>query len=207
MYFKQTKSNGSILYHSVNIAYTKQMSRDGFLKSALQKKVKNKTKPEPCMRIDVLLECTCKRLRNERKQQSKERLKADDEAAAKHTKQKCIGDENLSDILNENIDMQCSDICSMIDEKELFSNSSNLWNNKDDVKEFLSQVTADSNNNKSADTSESLCKKNETVDCLTSLVSNYDIGSFTMEFDSLYKELVQNLVSVETFITQSPACK
>lgn len=38
---------------------------------------------------------------------------------------------------------------------------------------------------------------------LSSFVPNYDVSSFTIEFDNLYKELVQNLINVDSYIKKT----
>ena len=213
------------------------MSRERFLKSAQKKKCLNKSKAVPNMRVEALLEATCKRLRLERKQIKRELIKDefDDEIVAKKVKLDVDNtdcDEDVDDtddiILESNEKCDSEELsfiepCTMVGEKDISSKTS-LWDDPKQVEDFLKLVNATNNNNIITNNNNSLVEDNygknfglefeddfldacddDPTSNLSSFVTNYDVNSFTVEFDNLYKELVQNLVTVETFMSQ-PAC-
>lgn len=230
------------------------MSRERFLKSAQNKKCLNKSKAVPNMRIEALLEATCKRLRLERKMIKREmnnddELIRDDEETThsspmkktkfdsemidfRHNHRKDMEEQEINDYTPESDDNfhreelllaeSSMNINMMEEDKDL--NKSSLWDDPKQVEDFLRLVNATNNsiknNNNNNNNIENQYGKKigiefeddflETCDDdltsnLSSFVTNYDVNSFTVEFDNLYKELVQNLVTVETFMSQ-PTC-
>ena len=103
----------------------------------------------------------------------------------------------------------------MEDEK---GSSKQLWDDPQQVEDFLIQVT---NNNVVSPLHKEIeiddfsdndfysTFDNAESESISTLVTTYDVSSFTLEFDNLFKELVQNLVTVETYLssTTSPSSK
>lgn len=226
----------------------KIMSRERFLKIAQKKKTLNKKKPEPCMRIEALLEATLKRIRAESKQQ---RLKEEEEESLqpnpKRQKIELFECEDNYDYEDElSIADSCFDEYTMMSARELSSRTTPiLWDDPEQVEDFLNKVskTGDDNNNNqntgcidvktnNSNNNNVKCKGNvnsssesdrsATIDFddgflesmgdtssteLSNLVSSCD--SFMIEFDdNLYKELIQNIISVESYMksSQQSAC-
>jgi len=221
------------------------MSREKFLKSAQTKKSLNKSKAVPNMRIEALLEATCKRLRLERKHMKREIHDRNDDSTAqmgeifqpKKSRLEFVEpllhheeDDDSDDVILESDEKFNKDELKLLEstntimaphhgEKDL--SKSSLWDDPKQVEDFLKLVNASNNNivsNSNNNTVEvkkigldfeddflDTCGDDDPTSTLSSFVANYDVNSFTVEFDNLYKELVQNLVTVETFISQ-PTC-
>lgn len=193
----------------------KPLTKERFLKTIQKKITQNKKRAEPSMRIEALLESTCQRLRQEFKSQRKrDYLDPLDGSLSNSKKQKT--EELYLDSMDqetEGIDIFSDEF--MEDEKD---SSKQLWDDPQQVEDFLIQVT---NNNVVSplhkeieidDFSDndfySTCDNAES-ESISTLVTTYDVSSFTLEFDNLFKELVQNLVTVETYLssTTSPSSK
>lgn len=209
------------------------MSRERFLKSAQKKKCINKSKATPNMRIEALLEATCKRLRLERKQVKREHDidEFEDEMVLKKVKVQQVDNLACNEKDTDDINLESSEKydfddlsfiepCTMVGEKDISAKTS-LWDDPKQVEDFLKLVNATNNisnngdlvvdgnyNNRIGfDFEDDFLNGNDDDPAtnLSSFVTNYDVNSFTVEFDNLYKELVQNLVTVESFMSQ-PAC-
>lgn len=187
-------------------SFGKVMSKERFLKTAQRKKNLNKKKAEPSMRIEALLESTCIRIRSETNQTRRDFPEEDEDSVKKKRKLDCFADDE------SNIEVPSFESYTMVDERDLVSKSSFLWDDPQQVEDFLKQVSANNNTEENIDEidkesiqfDEDFFNSSEDVPVnLSTLVTNYDINSFTIEFDNLYKELVQNLVSVETFMSNS----
>lgn len=188
----------------------KPLTKERFLKTIQKKITQNKKRAEPSMRIEALLESTCQRLREEFKTQRKrDYLDPLDESSSNSKKQKT--EELYSDSMDQEIEEEI-DIFSdefMEDEKD---NSKQLWDDPQQVEDFLIQVTnnnvvsplhkeieiEDFNDNDFYSTYD-----NTESESISTLVTTYDVSSFTLEFDNLFKELVQNLVTVETYLSST----
>lgn len=224
----------------------KIMSRERFLKITQNKKSLNKKKPEPCMRIEALLEAALKRIRSESKQH---RLNEDEEEEVdctslepifKRPKIEMFEYEDNYDYDDElSITESCLGEYTMISARELTSRTASvLWDDPEQVEDFLNKVSrsSDANNNNSNNecfdikssnscnnntklkenmntSSESDCSDNIDFDDgflesmgdasteLSTLVSTYD-DSFMFD-DNLYKELIQNIINVESYMKNS----
>lgn len=117
-------------------------------------------------------------------------------------------------------ELSLQEACTILNDQENISSKPSLWDDPKQVEDFLKLVNAANNNIKNngvadsgdgkrfeLDIADDLLDINndETATSFSKLVTNYDVSSFTVEFDNLYKDLVQNLMSVETYITQ-PTC-
>merc|ERR1711868_262568 len=109
---------------------------------------------------------------------------------------------------------------TMVAEKDIPPKAASLWDDPKQVEDFLKLVNATNNNilntnnpNNTNNSNNNIVEDNygkkiglefeddfldtcddEPTSNLSSFVTNYDVNSFTIEFDNLYKELVQNLV-------------
>jgi len=208
-------------------AAAKPLTRERFLKTVQRKITLNKKKAEPNMRIEALLEATCRRLRSETKKQRKKDYEYDvDEEYIFEDNHEHV-DKKLKIDLATSSNNSSSDILRLEDILNIDENSnkdkklsSSLWDDPQQVEDFFKQVTnnnivgsplytkeiEDFNDNDFLYSCEGTMMDDNTNrnENLSTFVTTYDVSSFTMEFDNLYKELVQNLVSVETYINSTP---
>ena len=185
------------------------------------------------MRIEALLEATCRRLRLERKHIKRE-FRDDDDAMDVTTKKSKLGivagsllgrdddDDSIELEADDSYDkpeLTCMETSTMLSGKDTLQKPASLWDDPKQVEDFLKLVNASNNINNNtlddnfnkkigldfADDFLGPCGSDDPASNLSSSVANYDVNSFTVEFDNLYKELVQNLVTVESFMSQ-PTC-
>lgn len=193
----------------------KPLTKERFLKTIQKKITQNKKRAEPSMRIEALLESTCQRLREEFKSQRKrDCLDPLDESLSNSKKQK------TEELYLDSMDQETEDIDIFSDEfmEDEKDSSKQLWDDPQQVEDFLIQVT---NNNVVSPLHKEIeiddfsdndfysTFDNAESESISTLVTTYDVSSFTLEFDNLFKELVQNLVTVETYLssTTSPSSK
>lgn len=193
----------------------KPLTKERFLKTIQKKITQNKKRAEPSMRIEALLESTCQRLREEFKSQRKrDCLDPLDESLSNSKKQK------TEELYLDSMDQETEDIDIFSDEfmEDEKGSSKQLWDDPQQVEDFLIQVT---NNNVVSPLHKEIeiddfsdndfysTFDNAESESISTLVTTYDVSSFTLEFDNLFKELVQNLVTVETYLssTTSPSSK
>jgi len=237
-------------------------THERFLQSAQNKRSLNQSNGVPNMRIQALLEATCRRLRLERKNLKREfpddewpPIKTEEVVEKKSrfdfVSSLCCPEGMYNNNMNNN---KCELACLALMDSSLTPNKSNsLWDDPKQVEDFLRLVNhnnnydnnnntnnnnnnnnSNSNNNNNDNISDNnnnndnisdnnnnnivmddlnnkldfgdvSLSEEQTTNQMSSLVSNYDVNSFTVEFDNLYKELVQNLITVESLMSQS-AC-
>ena len=182
----------------------KYSSKDGFLKSAHNKRVANKRKAEPDMRVEAILGCTCKRIRRE---------------IEGETSKICSRKENFIEQL-ESTDPMCRNksICLNETYVNLHENFMDLLNDPQQVEDFLRHVEnqqfdvdhdfvcrSDNCNwtpdkNEDGDTPRPISAVNPEELAVGDLMESYQVDSFCADFDTLYTELVESLVSVEKWM-------
>lgn len=187
----------------------KPLTKERFLKTIQKKITQNKKRAEPSMRIEALLESTCQRLREEFKSQRKrDCLDPLDESLSNSKKQK------TEELYLDSMDQETEDIDIFSDEfmEDEKDSSKQLWDDPQQVEDFLIQVT---NNNVVSPLHKEIeiddfsdndfysTFDNAESESISTLVTTYDVSSFTLEFDNLFKELVQNLVTVETYLSST----
>lgn len=187
----------------------KPLTKERFLKTIQKKITQNKKRAEPSMRIEALLESTCQRLREEFKSQRKrDCLDPLDESLSNSKKQK------TEELYLDSMDQETEDIDIFSDEfmEDEKGSSKQLWDDPQQVEDFLIQVT---NNNVVSPLHKEIeiddfsdndfysTFDNAESESISTLVTAYDVSSFTLEFDNLFKELVQNLVTVETYLSST----
>ena len=238
-------------------------THEKFLQSAQNKRSLNQSNGVPNMRIQALLEATCRRLRLERKNLKREfpddewpPIKTDGEVEEKKSRFDFVSSLCCPEGMYNNNNNKCELACLALMDSSLTPNKSNsLWDDPKQVEDFLRLVNHNNNNNNNitdnnnnnnntinnnftnnnnnnsnnvdkiydndniSDNNNNTVMENfnnkldfgdvssgseeQTTNQMSSLVSNYDVNSFTVEFDNLYKELVQNLITVESLMSQS----
>ena len=183
------------------------MSTRDFLKSVEGKLLNNKRKAQPDMRMDALLGCTSKRIRREIKCQiTREGFTEQDSSPNEHftNTMRSVIEGNLVNNYETN---------PLIDNSDYYGER-DLVDDPTQVELFLRQVESQTNtqlnNNKETDTVSSLpspypfLEKSSTLSELSGDANiDLNLGILCANFDSLYEDLLDSLVSVERWMNMS----
>ena len=174
------------------------MSCKEFLKSVEGKLLNNKRKAEPDMRVEVLLGCTSKRIRREITGNFASRVEKEQLPSDKSLDEFC----DLSSVAEINNNVSPFFVENLGDEED-----SGLVDDPKQVELFLRQVESqyESESNKEqtkdAATAYSMADKSKTF-CEPMLAgsTDLDLGLLCANFETLYEELLDSLVSVERWM-------
>ena len=179
------------------------MSSKDFLKSVEGKLLNNKRKAQPDMRMDALLGCTSKRIRREIKCEIvRENKKVHVSRANEDVT------DNLRKVVGKNNEMNSLSMDSS------YNYDKGLVDDPKQVELFLRQVESQTqpqtNNNKEIEPTNSLTGPYSFLEksiCLSELSGNSEIdlnlGVLCANFDSLYEDLLESLVSVERWMNMA----
>ena len=172
------------------------MSCKEFLKSVEGKLLNNKRKAEPDMRVEVLLGCTSKRIRREITGNLATRVEKE---------------QLPTTTVNIKSDKSLDEFCDLLSVAELNNNNSpffveNLGDDEDSglvddpkqVELFLRQVESqyesERNKEQTKDTAKTFCEP------MLAGSTDLDLGLLCANFETLYEELLDSLVSVERWM-------
>jgi len=175
------------------------MSTRDFLKSVEGKLLNNKRKAHPDMRMDALLGCTSKRIRREIQCGMPADILLDSRANEHYT-------NSLHTVMEEHSEMR-----SLI---EFHDAKKDLVDDPKQVELFLRQVESQTqpqvNNNKDIETASAISgaypcleKSNALSDLSGDSDIDLNLGVLCANFDSLYEDLLESLVSVERWMSMT----